>query len=55
MARILKSFKLTGINPKATLMATGLQLRKHHLKDLTDKAYKKWYLETIGLFTWLSC
>ena len=55
MARILEAFKLTGINPKATPMATGLQLRKRHPDDLTDEAYKKWYLEVVGLFTWLSC
>jgi len=54
MARILESFKLTGINLKATPMATGLQLRKRHLEDLADEAYKKWYLEAIGSFTWLS-
>ena len=51
MARILKSFKLTRINLKATLIATSLQLRKHHPEDLTDKAYKKWYLEAIRSFT----
>ena len=55
MARILKFFKLTGINLKATPMTTGLQLRKRHLDDLADKAYKKWYLEAIGSFTQLSC
>ena len=41
MARIFRSFKLTRINPKAILIATGLQLRKHYLDDLADKAYKK--------------
>ena len=55
MARIFESFKLTGINPKATPMATGLQLRKCYPEDLADEAYKKWYLEAIGSFTWLSC
>ena len=55
MARILKSFKLIRINPKVTLMATGLQLRKHHLDDLIDEAYKKWYLEAIKSFIWLLC
>ena len=55
MTRILEAFKLTRINPKATPMATGLQLRKRRLDDPADKAYKKWYLEVVGSFTWLSC
>ena len=53
MARILKSFKLTRINPKATLIATSLQLRKHYPEDLIDKAYKKQYLKAIRSFTQL--
>ena len=41
MAKILKAFKLTKTNPKATSMAIGLELRKRYPNNLTNKAYKK--------------